>query len=123
MGVTAVSRATSIRSVVLALLATATPTGVAAAEKVRGPDPLVISQSSITRGLEGSTRSSNRPAPTTLRHALSVQDPPGGPVSETGRSFFKSRKGLVVLAVLGAGVGYAAYSKVHDRIHTKNPGR
>jgi len=31
-------------------------------------------------------------------------------------SFFRTKTGIVVLAVLGAGVGYAIYSTQHDRI-------
>jgi hypothetical protein len=33
-------------------------------------------------------------------------------------SFFKSKVGVVVLGVFAAGVGYAAYSLSHDRIHS-----
>jgi hypothetical protein len=33
-------------------------------------------------------------------------------------SFFKRPIGIVVLAVLGAGAGYMAYSMSHDRIHS-----
>lgn len=36
-------------------------------------------------------------------------------------SFFKSPAGIITLAVLGAGVGYALYSTSHDRI--KSPGK
>ena len=32
------------------------------------------------------------------------------------RSFFKTTTGVVVLAIIGAGAGYAAYSISHDRI-------
>ena len=31
-------------------------------------------------------------------------------------SFFKTPKGAVTLALIGAGVGFALYSKVHDRV-------
>jgi hypothetical protein len=33
-------------------------------------------------------------------------------------SFFKSPAGIICLAVVGAGVGYAIYSSRHDRIHS-----
>jgi hypothetical protein len=33
-------------------------------------------------------------------------------------SFFKSKVGIMVLGVLGAGAGYAAYSLSHDRVHS-----
>ena len=32
--------------------------------------------------------------------------------------FIKTKAGIAVLAVLGAGVGYALYSTSHDRIHS-----
>ena len=34
------------------------------------------------------------------------------------RSFFKSPAGMIVLAVVAAGTGYALYSSSHDRIHS-----
>jgi len=33
-------------------------------------------------------------------------------------SFFKSKAGLIVIAVVAAGTGYAIYSASHDRIHS-----
>ena len=36
-------------------------------------------------------------------------------------SFFKTPAGIITLAVVGAGVGYALYSTSHDRI--KSPGK
>ena len=36
-------------------------------------------------------------------------------------SFFKTPAGIITLAVIGAGVGYAIYSTNHDRI--KSPGK
>ena len=45
-----------------------------------------------------------------------TQTPPGG-----SSSFFRSGKGVAVLVLLGAGFGYALYSKVHDEI--KSPVR
>ena len=32
------------------------------------------------------------------------------------QAFFKTPKGAVTLVLIGAGVGYALYSKVHDRV-------
>ena len=34
-------------------------------------------------------------------------------------SFFKTPAGIAVLAVIGAGTGYALYSSKHDRIHSE----
>lgn len=49
---------------------------------------------------------------------------PGAPAAPAApRRFWTSPKGMAVLAVLGGGVGYGVYSRVHDRIHSKNPDR
>jgi len=41
--------------------------------------------------------------------------------STSSPSFFKTGKGVAVLALLAAGVGYTAYSAVHDRKPVKSP--
>jgi hypothetical protein len=41
--------------------------------------------------------------------------PQTGDTNQSG-SFFKSKKGAAALALIGAGFGYALYSKVHDRV-------
>jgi hypothetical protein len=33
-------------------------------------------------------------------------------------SFFSTKRGIALLVLAGAGVGYMWYSKVHDRIHS-----
>ena len=43
------------------------------------------------------------------------------PTTPAKSSFIKSPAGIAMLAVLGAGVGYALYSTSHDRINS--PGR
>ncbi len=46
------------------------------------------------------------------------QATPDGKAQLNSPSFFKSTAGIVVLAVVGAGVGFAVYSASHDRIHS-----
>jgi hypothetical protein len=41
--------------------------------------------------------------------------------STSSPSFFKTGKGVAVLVLLAAGVGYTAYSAVHDRNPVKSP--
>ena len=41
-----------------------------------------------------------------------------GSTSPASTSFFKSRPGMIALAVVAAGTGYAIYSAQHDRIHS-----
>jgi len=47
--------------------------------------------------------------------------PAGAPVAAS--SFFKSTKGKVTLALMGAGVGFTLYSIHHDREPVKSPVR
>ena len=41
-----------------------------------------------------------------------------GSTSTGSTSFLKSRPGMIALAVVAAGTGYAIYSAQHDRIHS-----
>jgi hypothetical protein len=41
--------------------------------------------------------------------------------SASSPSFFKTPKGIAVLVLIAAGVGYTAYSAVHDRQPVKSP--
>ena len=41
----------------------------------------------------------------------------------SGSSFFKSRRGATVLALMGAGVGFTVWSAHHDRQPVKSPVR
>lgn len=43
------------------------------------------------------------------------------PAAGTSGSFFKTRPGIIALAVMAAGTGFALYSATHDRIHS--PGK
>jgi hypothetical protein len=47
-------------------------------------------------------------------HATSAQATKAGDAG--GTSFFKTKKGAAVIVLLGAGFGYALYSKSHDRV-------
>jgi hypothetical protein len=59
-----------------------------------------------------------RPAVATpMRRSEKAQSAPG----TESPAFFKTRTGVVVLAVAGIGAGYAIYSTTHDRI--KSPGK
>jgi hypothetical protein len=43
---------------------------------------------------------------------------PAGDNKPDSASFFRTPLGLTVIAVVGAGTGYAVYSAKHDRIHS-----
>ena len=58
--------------------------------------------------------STEPPRPVRVRHSQAS-------ASTGSTSFFKSRPGMIVLAAVAAGTGYAIYSTQHDRIHS--PGK
>jgi hypothetical protein len=55
----------------------------------------------------------------TVRPAAQQQPPASTPSSPT--SFFKSTRGKVTLALMGAGVGFTVWSISHDRKPVKSP--
>ena len=46
------------------------------------------------------------------------QEGTAGSGYDTPGSFFKTKRGALLLVLAGAGIGYMWYSKVHDRIHS-----
>jgi hypothetical protein len=74
---------------------------------VATPTPLAAS---IEKASEAATLDAVQARPAAHADASTLETP----------SFFKSRLGIVVLGVFTAGVGYAAYSLSHDRIHSTN---
>jgi len=50
-----------------------------------------------------------------------ARDARQGSASTNSTSFFKSRPGMIALAIMATGTGYAIYSAQHDRIHS--PGK
>ena len=47
---------------------------------------------------------------------LAQQAPPEATGTADNASFFKTKRGVAVLVLLGAGFGYTLYSKSHDRV-------
>ena len=56
----------------------------------------------------------------TVRPAAAQQQPPASTPSSPS-SFFKSTRGKVTLALMGAGVGFTVWSVSHDRKPVKSP--
>lgn len=83
--------------------------------------PAVAAQAPSTNSNAFSSKSIEKVvANTKLADAPSVgkNDAPKTPAQATkSGSFFKTRTGLLVLAVMAAGTGYALYSVKEDRIH------
>ena len=103
-----ISRTAAIAlSVVMTLGAAAVPCMVGEAKAVKA-DATLTRLSPASRSLL-----------TTARPAAQQQPPAAGP-SSTG-SFFKSTRGKVTLALMGAGVGFTVWSISHDRKPVKSP--
>lgn len=101
------------RAVLLALVVSLMPLPVAAAEKgskgESGPIKASIKAIGAERGADG-------PARVASASRLAKQS---GPMRDG--SFLKSKPGLLALAVMAVGLGYALYSSQNDRI--KSPGK
>jgi len=65
------------------------------------------------------------PASRTLlaRTAPAPQQQPSAAAPTNASSFFKSKRGAVTLALMGAGAGFALWSIQHDRKSVKSPVR
>ncbi len=81
-----------------------------------------------TPGTNGSSTALTRLSPAsravlarTSGPAASAQDQPGA--TGSSQSFFKTKKGAVTLALMGAGVGFTIWSINHDRKPVKSPVR
>ena len=100
--------------VLAVVLALAIPLPVLAAEG---------GQQAATPGLKASiphaVASARLTAPVKARAAKAQSQAPSEARAQLGsKSFFKSPAGMLVLAVVAAGGGYALYSVSHDRIHS-----
>ncbi len=63
------------------------------------------------------TRNVAPPRPTAKTAAARRSEQSTNPATQSA-TFFKTRTGVIVAAVMAAGVGYAIYSAQHDRIHS-----
>ncbi len=96
-----------LRLLVLALIVSAVPLPCAAQQAASAParPGLKASISPIVSAVAAKT------AP-----ARAQAQPSDARAQLESKSFFRTTVGVVVLAVVGAGIGYAAYSAKHDRI-------
>jgi len=101
------------RAVLLAFLASLIPMSATAAEKPARPEPGVLEAAVKTIAVDGERGA--RPA--TAATVRSAQQPP----SQRSGSFFRSKPGILAIAVMAVGAGYALYSAQEDRI--KSPGK
>jgi hypothetical protein len=78
----------------------------------------VMCVASPCRADDSATDSARRSITHLSPKTLALLTQPAQPDSGTADSgaFFKTKKGIAVLALLGAGFGYTLYSKSHDRV-------
>jgi len=100
---------TAARVLVLALVVTAIPLPSLAGDVSKpAPSPLKASIAKAAKTNIGA-----------LEQAKPAQPSQPADKSELGSpSFFKKPAGIVVLALVGGGIGYMAYSMSQDRIHS-----
>lgn len=97
----------SVWAIVASLLAVG-PAAAAGPEAQKGTAGVPRASSITTLSATTLARMQSSPA---------MQTKPSGTTDTT--PFFKSGKGAAVLALIGAGVGYTLYSKVHDRVQSQ----
>jgi len=100
-----------LRVLVLALIVAAMPLPSAAGQ----PD-----QPNARPGLKASIPAAVRATAAKAHGNVAEEQATGAQLQS--KSFFKTPAGMAVVAIMGAGVGYAIYSASHDRI-AKNQGR
>ena len=98
--------------VIVALLATTFAPAMAASQGPP-PDSPSFSTKSITKMVANSAPDSRLRTDT----AKTAPEAPKKAQATKSGSFFKTRTGLVVIAVMAVGTGYALYSAKEDRIH------
>ena len=101
------------RAVLLVLTAALIPMPALAAETASAPKP-----TSARTSLQAAVRQEAAKlatATTVTRHDEQATS------TTHGSSFFKSKPGMIALAVMGIGTGYALYSAQHDRV--KSPAK
>lgn len=88
------------------------PLPIAAAETNQAVTPPVDFKAAIQR-IAATERLASAPA-----SPARDQVPSAGASQLESRSFFKTRLGVAVIAIVGAGTAYAIYSASNDRIHS-----
>jgi hypothetical protein len=114
-----VKNRSSLARILASVLAVAFALVVGAQPAVAGqlPKPQQTSPAKATLAAAADARVA---AMTSADVQAAVQQEPAT-VSTSSPSFFKTPKGIAVLALVAGGFGYAAYSAVHDRNAVKSP--
>jgi hypothetical protein len=103
-----------VRAVALALIVAAVPLPALA-----GDTPQAAPKAGIRASIDKVVAAQPVAPPPSRGQAAGAQS--GNTVDLNSPSFFKTPAGIMVIAVIAAGAGYAIYSASNDRIHS--PGR
>jgi len=117
------SRGALPRAMLLALIAALVPLPVGAADTPKAPAEKAPSlREAVTKiaPRDLAAIEATDGAKKMTRPAVRRSDQSGNPATQSG-SFFRTTPGIVVLATLAVGVGYALYSTQNDRV--SSPGR
>lgn len=108
-------RRTVVRLLVVAIALGAAPVNGLASEPGNPPPSTPTLSASIQKAVQLETGKVAKVSPKAARQA-------GGsaPADTSSGSFFKSKAGIITIALLAAGTGYALYSTSHDRVTSPN---
>lgn len=98
------------RAMLLAVAAALIPPPVAASDAKPAPKARTIQAS--MQDIVARDIATTRAPRTAMRRAEQSN------VSKESSAFFKTKPGMIALAILAAGTGYALYSVKHDRVHS-----
>jgi len=104
-------RRTVARLLVLALAVGAAPVNCLASEPAGPPQTSPTLSASIQKAVQQEAGKVAKVSPKAARQAGA-----SAPADMSSGSFFKSKAGIITIAILAAGTGYALYSTSNDRI-------
>ena len=104
-------RRTVARLLVLALAVGAAPVNCLASEPAGPPQTSPTLSASIQKAVQQEAGKVAKVSPKAARQAGA-----SAPADTSSGGFFKSKAGVITIALLAAGTGYALYSTSHDRI-------
>ena len=108
-------RRTVARLLVLALAVGAAPVNCLAGEPAGPPQSAPTLSASIQKAVQQESGKVAKVSPKAARQAGT-----SAPGDTSSGGFFKSKAGIVTIALLAAGTGYALYSTSNDRVKSPN---
>ena len=107
-------RRTVARLLALALALGAAPVNCLASEPAGPPPSALMLSASIQKAVQQESGKVAKVSPKAARQAGAA------PAGTSSGGFFKSKAGIITIALLAAGTGYALYSTSNDRVSSPN---